>query len=63
MIQSTGAVHRFAANAADRAQEAADGLSAALESKDARSLNGVRTTLVRLIGEMNNMNLSLLELQ
>ena len=60
---ATGSVHRFASNAADRAEEAADGLSAALESKDARSLNGVRTTLVRLIGEMNNMNLSLLELQ
>lgn len=60
---ATGAVHRYASNAADRADEAADGLSAVLESKDARALNGVRTTLVRLIGEMNNMNLTLLDLQ
>jgi len=60
---STGTVHRYASNAADRAEESADGLSAALESKDARSLSNVRTTLVRLIGEMNNMNLSLLDLQ
>ena len=60
---ATAEVHRFASNAADRADEAADGLSAVLESKDARSLNAVRTSLVRLIGEMNNMNLTLLELQ
>lgn len=60
---ATGSVHRYASNAADRAEEAADGLSAALESKDARSLTMVRTTLVRLIGEVNNMNLSLLDLQ
>ena len=56
-------MHRYASNAADRAEEAADGLSAVLESKDARALNNVRTSLVRLIGEMNNMNLSLLDLQ
>ena len=56
-------MHRFARNAADRADEAADGLNAAIESKDARALNGVRTTLVRLLAEINNMNLTLLELQ
>jgi hypothetical protein len=60
---NTGEVHRFASNAADRADEAADGLSSAMESKDARALTGVRTTLVRLLAEINNMNLSLLELQ
>lgn len=60
---ATGAVHRYASNAADRAEEAGDGLSVAIESKDARALNGVRTTLVRLLAELNNMNLTLLDLQ
>jgi hypothetical protein len=60
---STGEVHRFARNAADRADEAAGGLSSALESRDARGLAGVRTTLVRLLAEINNMNLTLLNLQ
>ena len=50
-------------NAADRAEEVGRRAERGLESKDARSLNGVRTTLVRLIGEINNMNLTLLELQ
>ena len=60
---ATGEVHRFARNAADRADEAAAGLNAALESRDARALNGVRTTLVRMLAEINNMNLTLLQLQ
>jgi Bacterial SH3 domain len=60
---ATGAVHRYASNAADRAEEAGDGLSVAIESRDAGALNGVRTTLVRLLAELNNMNLTLLELQ
>jgi hypothetical protein len=60
---NTGEVHRFASNAADRADEAADGLRSAIETRDARALNGVRTTLVRLLAEINNMNLSLLQLQ
>lgn len=60
---NTGEVHRFASNAAERADEAADGLTSAVESNDARSLPGVRTTLVRLLAEINNMNLTLLDLQ
>lgn len=60
---NTGEVHRFASNAADRADEAADGLTSAMETKDARALSGVRTTLVRLLAEINNMNLTLLDLQ
>jgi hypothetical protein len=60
---STAEVHRFASNAADRADEAADGLTAAMEARDPRGLNGVRTTLVRLLAEINNMNLTLLDLR
>ena len=60
---ATGEVHRFARNAADRSEEAANGLSNAIESKDARALVNTRTTLVRLLAEINNMNLSLLDLQ
>jgi hypothetical protein len=60
---STGEVHRFARNAADRADEAANGLTSTIDNKDARALNGVRTTLVRLLAEINNMNLTLLNLQ
>jgi hypothetical protein len=60
---NTGEVQRHANNAADRAEEAADGLSAAMEANDARALNGVRTTLVRVLAEINNMNLTLLDLQ
>jgi hypothetical protein len=60
---ATGEVHRFARNAADRADEAAGGLTASIDNKDARALNGVRTTLVRLLAEINNMNLTLLNLQ
>jgi hypothetical protein len=60
---ATGEVHRFARNAADRAEEAAAGLANAVESKDARALVNTRTTLVRLLAELNNMNLSLLDLR
>ncbi len=60
---ATGEVHTFARNAADRADEAAAGLTAALESRDPRALNGVRTTLIRMLAEINNMNLTLLGLQ
>jgi hypothetical protein len=60
---NTGQVHRYASNAADRAVESADGLETAMESKDARMLTSVRTTLVRLLAEINNMNLALLDLQ
>jgi hypothetical protein len=60
---ATGEVHRFARNAADRAEEVANGLSNAIESKDARALVNTRTTLVRLLAEINNMNLALLDLQ
>jgi hypothetical protein len=38
-------------------------LNAALESRDPRALNGVRTTLIRMLAEINNMNLTLLNLQ
>ena len=60
---NTGQASRFANNTADRADEAADGLRSAIDTKDARALNGVRTSLVKLIGELNNMTLSLLDLQ
>jgi hypothetical protein len=60
---ATGEVHRFARNAADRADEAAAGLTSAMESRDARALTSVRTTLVRMLAEINNMNLTLLNLQ
>ncbi|MCC7367826.1 MAG: SH3 domain-containing protein [Chloroflexi bacterium] len=60
---STAPVQRYALNAADRADEAADGLSAALNSGDTRGLTNVRTTLVRMLAEINNMNLTLLDLQ
>lgn len=60
---ATGEVHSFAARAADRADEAAAGLTAALEARDARALNGVRTSLVRVLAEINNMNLTLIPLQ
>jgi hypothetical protein len=60
---ATGDVAKFARNAADRADEAAGGLNSAIDSHDARALNGVRTTLVRLLAEINNMNLTLLNLQ
>lgn len=60
---ATAGVHRHATNAADRADDAADGLNAALQSGDTRGLVAVRTTLVRVLAEINNMNLSLLDLQ
>ncbi|MGE3268148.1 MAG: SH3 domain-containing protein [Chloroflexota bacterium] len=60
---ATGGVQKFANNAADRADEAANQLTAALDSQDARNLTDVRTTLVRMLAEINNMNLTLLELQ
>ena len=60
---NTAEVHRFARNAADRASEVAEGLTAAIDTKDARVLNGVRTDLVRVLAEINNMNLTLLDLQ
>lgn len=60
---ATGGVQRYATNAADRADEAADGLSVALDSGDTRGLQNVRTTLVRMLAEINNMNLTLLDLQ
>jgi uncharacterized protein YgiM (DUF1202 family) len=60
---ATGEVNKYARNAADRADEAASGLNTAIDSHDARALNGVRTTLVRLLAEINNMNLTLLNLQ
>jgi hypothetical protein len=60
---ATGEVARFARNAADRAEEVATGLSNAIDSNDARALINTRTTLVRLLAEINNMNLALLDLQ
>jgi len=60
---ATGEVQRYANNAADRADEAANGLTSAIQSQDARQLNGVRTSLVRMLAEINNMNLALLNLE
>ena len=60
---ATGGVQRYATNAADRADEAADGLTVTLNSGDTRGLLIVRTTLVKMLAEINNMNLTLLDLQ
>ena len=58
-----GGVQRYATNAADRADEAADGLTVVLDSGDTRGLLPIRTTLVKMLAEINNMNLTLLDLQ
>jgi len=60
---NTGEVQRHAQSAAEHASAAAAGLSSTLNSGDTRSLNGVQTELVRVLAEINNMNLSLLTLQ
>jgi hypothetical protein len=60
---NTGEVRKYAVAAADRADAASAALSSVLQSGDARGLNSVRTELVRLLAEINNMNLSLLNLQ
>lgn len=60
---NTGEVQRHALNAADRANAAAAALTSTLQSGDARNLTAVRTELVRVLAEINNMNLSLLNLQ
>ena len=56
-------MQKFALNAADHASAAAAGLTSTLESKDTHNLNGVQTDLVRVLADLNNMNLSLLNLQ
>ena len=50
-------------SAADHASAAAASLNTTLQSKDTRTLNGVRTELVRVLADINNMNLTLLNLQ
>ena len=60
---ATGEVARHAASASDHASAAAAALTSASQSGDARNLSAVRTELVRVLAEINNMNLSLLNLQ
>ncbi|MCC6174858.1 MAG: SH3 domain-containing protein [Chloroflexi bacterium] len=60
---ATGEVGKYAVQAANYADEAATALKVALESRDPRHLNTVRTSLVRVLAEINNMNLTLLQLQ
>jgi hypothetical protein len=60
---NTAEVQKYAANAADHASAAASGLTTTLDSKDTYSLTGVQTDLVRVLADINNMNLSLLNLQ
>jgi hypothetical protein len=60
---NTAEVQKYAANAADHASAAASGLTTTLDSKDTHSLTGVQTDLVRVLADINNMNLSLLNLQ
>jgi hypothetical protein len=50
-------------SAADHASSAANGLNSTLDTKDTRGLTAVQTDLVRVLADLNNMNLSLLNLQ
>jgi hypothetical protein len=60
---NTGEVQKYAVSAADHATSAANGLTSTLDSKDTRALTAVQTDLVRVLADLNNMNLSLLNLQ
>jgi hypothetical protein len=60
---NTSEVGEHAGSAADHATAAAAALTSALQSNDARNLSSVRTELVRVLAEINNMNLSMLNLQ
>lgn len=60
---NTGDVRAYAVRAADRADEAAGLLTTAVDSRDQRSLTSVSGALVRVLGEVNNMNLALVQLQ
>jgi uncharacterized protein YgiM (DUF1202 family) len=60
---NTGDVQKYASSAADHASAAASGLTSTLDSKDTHALTGVQTDLVRVLADINNMNLSLLNLQ
>ena len=60
---NTGEVQRHAQSAAEHASAAAAALTSTMDSGDTRTLNDVRTELVRVLAEINNMNLSLLTLQ
>ena len=60
---NTGDVRTYAVRAADRADEAAGLLTTAVDSRDARSLASISAALVRVLAEINNMNLVLVQLQ
>lgn len=60
---NTGDVREPATRAADRADEIARILTAAVANRDARAVGSVRPALVRLLSEIANMNRSFLELQ
>jgi len=60
---NTSEVQKYAMSAADHASSAANGLSSTLDTKDTRTLTAVQTDLVRVLADLNNMNLSLLNLQ
>jgi hypothetical protein len=60
---NTADVQKYAMSGADHASAAAASLNTTLQSNDTRTLNGVRTELVRVLADINNMNLTLLNLQ
>jgi hypothetical protein len=60
---NTADVQKYAMSAADHASAAAASLNTTLQSNDTHTLNGVRTELVRVLADINNMNLTLLNLQ
>ena len=59
----TGEVHDHALKAADWADEAARMVMEMLDSRDARRIGPTRTTLLRVVSEINAMNAVLIRLQ